>query len=41
MRIELVPDLSHCVQTRARQEYTTVMSQKPTSAGCVGNRRST
>jgi hypothetical protein len=23
--IELVPDLSHCVQTRARQEYTATM----------------
>jgi hypothetical protein len=26
-RIELVPDLSHCVQTRARQEYAATMSQ--------------
>jgi hypothetical protein len=26
-RIELLPDLSHCVQTRARQEYTAVMSR--------------
>jgi hypothetical protein len=26
-RIELVPDLSHCVQTRARQEYATTMSE--------------
>ena len=25
--IELVPDLSHCVQTRARQEYTATMSR--------------
>jgi hypothetical protein len=23
-RIELVPDLEHCVQTRARQEYSTI-----------------
>jgi len=26
-RIELLPDLSHCVQTRAKQEYGAVMSQ--------------
>ncbi len=26
-RIELHPDLEHCVQTRARQEYATVMSK--------------
>ncbi len=25
--IELVPDLSHCVQTRAKQEYAGTMSQ--------------
>lgn len=25
--IELRPDLSHCVQTRARHEYSTTMSQ--------------
>jgi len=25
--IELVPDLSHCVQTKARQEYAATMSQ--------------
>ena len=25
--IELVPDLIHCVQTRARQEYSATMSQ--------------
>ena len=27
MRIELVPDLDHCVQTRARQEYAAAMSK--------------
>jgi len=27
MRIELLPDLSHCVQTRARQEYGATMSK--------------
>ena len=27
MRIELVPDLEHCVQTRARQEYAATMSR--------------
>ena len=26
-RIELVPDLSHCVQTRAKQEYAATMSK--------------
>ena len=26
-RIDLVPDLSHCVQTRARQEYAATMSK--------------
>ncbi len=25
--IELVPDLSHCIQTRAKQEYAAAMSQ--------------
>ena len=25
--IELLPDLEHCVQTRAKQEYATAMSQ--------------
>ena len=27
MRIELVPDLDHCVQTKAKQEYAATMSQ--------------
>ena len=26
-RIELVPNLEHCVQTRAKQEYTATMSR--------------
>jgi len=26
-RIELIPDLSHCVQTRAKQEYAATMSK--------------
>jgi len=26
-RIELVPDLLHCIQTRARQEHSTTMSK--------------
>ena len=26
-RIELLPDLSHCIQTRARQEHSATMSQ--------------
>jgi hypothetical protein len=27
MRVELVPNLEHCVQTRARQEHAVAMSQ--------------
>ncbi len=27
MRIEMVPDLEHCVQTRARQEYAATASR--------------
>jgi hypothetical protein len=27
MRIDLVPDLEHCVQTKARQEYAAAMSK--------------
>jgi hypothetical protein len=27
MTIEILPDLSHCVETRARQEYTATMSR--------------
>jgi len=27
MRIELVPDLEHCVQTKAKQEYAATMSR--------------
>lgn len=26
-RIELLPDLSHCVETRAKQEYAAIMSR--------------
>jgi len=26
-RIELLPDLSYCVETRAKQEYATIMSR--------------
>lgn len=26
-RIEIIPDLDHCVQTRARQEYAAIMSK--------------
>ncbi len=26
-RIEIIPDLDHCVQTRAKQEYAAIMSQ--------------
>lgn len=27
MRIEMVPDLEHCIQTRARQEHTAAMGR--------------
>ena len=26
-RVELLPDLSHCIETRAKQEYATTMSR--------------
>jgi len=34
--IELLPDLSHCVETRAKQEYAAAMSQIMSGDGSPG-----
>lgn len=36
MRIEMVPDLEHCVQTRARQEHAAAMGRILSGDGSPG-----